>query len=291
MTLLLPLLAALAAAPVAPGAAVVVTRRAGLTEAQSAVLAQQVHAGLARAGVRPTLTPEEAIAKLPPLQITDRAFCDGRRDCVARLGVLLGVAVVVVVEVGRLGETVAMHLEAVDTGRGERLAQQDLLGTLDDLSAGKGVDLAAFAQAVTEKGQAPAEPAPAAAAPAAPLENRTPLATPAAAVAPGPDRAALRAAGFAVGGLGLAALGTAVAFGVLAKRSYDEADQSRDNAVRDRLRQTTATRMDVADSLYVVGGVALATGVVLAIVGLNAPAPVSLAPARGGASLVAGGSF
>ena len=287
----LPLLAALAATPAVPTAAVVVTRRAGMTPAQGAVLARRVHDALSQEeGLKMALSPDEALAKLPPLQITDRPLC-AKPDCLANLGVLLGVQVVVGLEVGQLGEAVALHLEAVTTDKAERVASQDLSGNLEALSAGRGMNLEQFASAIARS--APAQVAP---PPPPPVELHpapAPASAPPVAIEVSTNREAVRTTGWVFDGVGGACLVSALAVGLVAKKSYNAADAAAKSGQPgwQDLKDKTKRQMNAADALWGVGGAVAATGVVLTIVGWKMPATVTVTPVQGGAGVVASGTF
>jgi hypothetical protein len=262
-----------------------------MTPAQGAVLARRVHDALSQEeGIKMALSPEEALAKLPPLQITDRPLC-AKPDCLANLGVLLGVQVVVGLEVGQLGEAVALHLEAVTTDKAERVASQDLSGNLEALSAGRGMNLEQLASAIARS--APAQVAP---PPPPPVELHpapAPASAPPVAIEVSTNREAVRTTGWVFDGVGGACLVSALAVGLVAKKSYNAADAAAKSGQPgwQDLKDKTKRQMNAADALWGVGGAVAATGVVLTIVGWKMPATVTVTPVQGGAGVVASGTF
>lgn len=107
---LLVLLAALSASP--PPVAVTVSRRAGLSRPAALDVANQVAAALRSGGVQVALSPPEVSQRLKG--VTDPETCEGRAECLTLLATKLEVGVVVAVEIGAVGRSVAIHLEALE---------------------------------------------------------------------------------------------------------------------------------------------------------------------------------
>ena len=116
--------AALADRPIA----VLLTRRAGLTAPRALEIASEVAQGLANDGLAISLEPVAASERLGQSAVGDTARCEGRVDCIAGLGKLLGVQRVVGVDLAQVANETALHLVALDlTGAAPRQLAQDSL--------------------------------------------------------------------------------------------------------------------------------------------------------------------
>ena len=160
---LLTLLAALSgAASTSPSLAVVVVRRAALAKGAAADIATEVTAALQAAGVVVDTPPAAVAQKLKAAGLPESESCDGAKMCVMGMGGKLGVQVLVAIEVGALGKSVAIHLEALTIPDGKRLAQHDVLAQQDNLKKLAGVDGFAgrLQAALSSSTSASAEPKP-----------------------------------------------------------------------------------------------------------------------------------
>ena len=129
---LVTLLASLAAAPApaGPTATVLVVRRASLAKAAASDVASQVASALQSSGVPVELSPATAAQKLKQLGVESEA-CEGVKECVLALGSKLGVQMVVAIELGALGRSVAIHLDVLTVPEGRQMAQHDLVADQD----------------------------------------------------------------------------------------------------------------------------------------------------------------
>jgi hypothetical protein len=131
--LLLALFAALSgAAPAEPTIAVVVVRRAALPRAPATDVANQVAMALQSSGMAVGLPPDVVEQKLRKLGV-EAESCEGVKECVVAVGTKLGAQIIVAVELGALGKSVAIHLDAITIPEGKRLAQHDLIAQQDGL--------------------------------------------------------------------------------------------------------------------------------------------------------------
>ncbi len=150
------------------------------------------------------------------------------------------------------------------------------------------------------------EPAPAVAALPGPPEPVAPPVSPAPQPPPDDQGSALGTAGIVVGAVGIVAMGAGVGFAVAAKSDYDDAVESHCDEARGFCTQTGLDEQEsaramgnVATAVFVVGGVAAATGLVLWLVapsdstdepeGTAAPASLGVSVSAGG--LLATGTF
>jgi hypothetical protein len=113
-------------APPQPKLAVLVTQRAGLTDARAEALAAKVADVLSSKGVEIGRGPKESAQALSNagMKSTD---CQGKRGCISGLGRVLRVWAVLGVDLADLDGTLAVHLELIDSDRGDRLAQLDFV--------------------------------------------------------------------------------------------------------------------------------------------------------------------
>ena len=116
----------LAAGPGSPGtAAVVVSRRTGVSAEQALSLARELSAALARR-VSVPLSPDAAQKRLAALK-RDATACAGRLPCLGALGKDLGVDLVVGMNVSQIEKDRSVYFEAVATDDARRLAKQSFL--------------------------------------------------------------------------------------------------------------------------------------------------------------------
>jgi hypothetical protein len=277
---LLMLLASLASAqpPAPPTVAVLVVRRSVVTRAAAEEVASQVAQAVQAAGVAVALPPAVARKKLAEYGV-EAESCEGARECVASLGSKLGAQVVVAVELGSVGQSVAIHLEVSAMLDGRRLAKHDVLSQMDGLKKLSG--LGEFASRlkvavdtfVFESKTAPLPPPPVLPEPPHEITAVTPAeSVPAAAVEarPEPRTSPHSKTHYAVGG---AALGAAVAaaalgvgFGLRAKTAGAEWQQATTDTAWQDARNKARTSSQVATASWTVAGVLAAAGTVCFIV-------------------------
>jgi tetratricopeptide (TPR) repeat protein len=101
------------------------------------------------------------------------------------------------------------------------------------------------------------------------------------------SRRRMRIASFTVGGVGIAAAGVGVAFGVLANSSHTQFTQANTAADKDSFASTTRSRALIADVGYGAGVLALGAALLLYPKGKE-PGAVTLIPAPGGVGLAVG---
>ncbi|MBX7101940.1 MAG: hypothetical protein K1X89_29760, partial [Myxococcaceae bacterium] len=144
-------LAVAPAAGVDPVAVIVTSERMGAAEAADAV-ATQVHQALVREGWAQTLDVTASSERVKATGFADPRKCKGARSCVSKLAVLLGArAVVVSVDVGKLGGTLAIHLEAVAADDERSLEVTDVTAGTDLLAEKSALPVTLFARAVAAK--------------------------------------------------------------------------------------------------------------------------------------------
>ena len=104
-----------------------------------AVLTGRAHAVLKREGVGSLLEESASIEQLKLAGVTDPRSCQGARTCVARMAVILGPRTVVVgIDVGKAGASLAVIMEAVAADTGQALLTSEFevpIATYSDASA------------------------------------------------------------------------------------------------------------------------------------------------------------
>lgn len=105
---------------------VLVSGRQGVDKASANNLAEAVSAALARAGWAQATSPQAAAARLQ-LAGVDPASCEGRADCLGVMGQSFAPAIVVGVQVGRLGKRFAVQLTAVPAGAAVIVAEHSFI--------------------------------------------------------------------------------------------------------------------------------------------------------------------
>jgi hypothetical protein len=131
-----------------PVAVVQSSRRPG-AEAQAPKISQRVVDSLRREGVGELLEVARAAKELRALGFSDPRTCQGTQACLAKLAVLLGPhAIVVGVDVGRVGKTLAIHLDAVAADQEAPLASLDVSSSLDGWSDAMSAQIVVFARDV-----------------------------------------------------------------------------------------------------------------------------------------------
>lgn len=144
-------LAVLAAESRGPIAVVATSKRPG-TEAVGTKVASRVLELLEREGVGPLLDDAQATKLFKDASFPDPRTCNGGQKCVEKLAVLAGPrAVVVSVDVAKLGKSIAIHLEAIGAEGGEPLSSADVSAPIDAWKEQSAVGFITFARALKVK--------------------------------------------------------------------------------------------------------------------------------------------
>ncbi len=142
-------LAVLTAEERSPIAVVVASKRAG-AEAIAAKLATKVQGAVTAAGK--TALDDAAAVKLLKKDGVDPRTCNGATECLLKAALKLGPkAVVIGVDVGKIGKNLAIHLEAVAADNGETVAVTDISATADGWEPAATEPINAFVKQVVEK--------------------------------------------------------------------------------------------------------------------------------------------
>lgn len=132
----------------APVAVVMTSKRPGADKVAPKIAARVVDY-LKREKVDRLLDDAATVKELKALGFSDPRSCQGNRACVDKLAVLIGAhAVVVSVDVGKIGKTLAIHLEAVAADSPKSLATLDVSSSLDDWSDALSVPIVVFSRDV-----------------------------------------------------------------------------------------------------------------------------------------------
>lgn len=131
-----------------PVAVVLTSKRPG-AETLAPKISQRVVDSLKREGLTEVFDVARAAKELRALGFSDPRSCQGTRSCLAKLAVLLGPhAIVIGVDVGRVGKTLAIHLEAVAADQEAPLAALDVSSSLDGWSDAMSAPIVVFARDV-----------------------------------------------------------------------------------------------------------------------------------------------
>jgi hypothetical protein len=132
----------------APVAVVLTSKRPG-AEAVSQKIATRVFEVLKKEQIGGLLNAAQSAKELKANGFSDPRTCQGMRSCLTKLAILLGArAVVVGVDVGKVGKTLAIHLEAVAADQEQPLASLDVSSSLDGWSDAMSAPIAVFARDV-----------------------------------------------------------------------------------------------------------------------------------------------
>lgn len=254
----------------APVVAVVVSSKRAGAEPWAEELAARVHAALKREGAPNVLDDKSTALRIKEAGFSDARKCQGAISCLANLALLLGPkAVVVSIDVGKVGSRLAVHLEAT-TSEKASLASKDFVASVSNFVDESAVPIALFARELMARLPSPPKPATAqsVSSPDAPaniapeplsghpisasktkkpdlpvkVALESPLAVahePAAEIDGG--RTKPGTVPIALGGAAAASLGASVVFAVLAmqdKGAYDAARYELDGQVASRLSQS-----------------------------------------------------
>jgi hypothetical protein len=133
-----------------PVAVVVTSKRPG-AEASSAKIAARVYDVLKKENVSGLLNDAKATKELKANGFSDPKGCQGTRGCLTKLAVLLGAhAVVIGVDVGKVGKTLAIHLEAIAADQEKPLASLDVSSSIDGWSDAMSAPIVVFVRDVKE---------------------------------------------------------------------------------------------------------------------------------------------
>lgn len=268
-----------------PVAVVMTSKRPG-AETAAPKIAQRVFDSFKREGVVGLLDDAATAKELRAAGFSDPRSCQGTRACLSKLAILLGPrAVVVGIDVGKVGKTLAIHLEAVSADREESLGTLDVSSSLSGWSDAMSAPIVVFVRDVKAglelKKKAPADPPP-----TPPLEvarTDTPKKTE---LVPAPREDGLvnvveqgdgkppKVAAWVFAGSAAATAGVAVAFGVMsgnAKSQFDASLVDLGGGARGSTLPEDQARA-LANSANTNAAVALTSGIVSA--GLTAAAAI-----------------
>lgn len=228
------------AAEVRTPVAVVMTSKRPGAEAVAGKITQRVFDSLKREGVTGLLDDAAAVKELRSAGFSDPKTCQGTRACLSKLAILLGPkAVVVGVDVGKIGKTLAIHLEAVSADREESLATLDVSSSLNGWSDAMSAPIVVFVRDVKEGLELKKKVEVAEAPPTTPPLETAPTDSPKKTeLTPAPKEAPVsglveegggkppRVAAWLFAGSAAATAGVAVAFGVMSGSAKSQFDAS-----------------------------------------------------------------
>lgn len=220
-----------------PVAVVMTSKRPG-AETAAPKIAQRVFDSFKREGVVGLLDDAATAKELRAAGFSDPRSCQGTRACLSKLAILLGPrAVVVGIDVGKVGKTLAIHLEAVSADREESLGTLDVSSSLSGWSDAMSAPIVVFVRDVKAglelKKKTPGDPPP-----TPPLEvartdtpKKTELVPPPKAeglvnVVEQGDGKPPKVAAWVFAGGAAATAGVAVAFGVMSGNAKSQFDAS-----------------------------------------------------------------
>jgi hypothetical protein len=117
-----------------PVGVVLTSKRPG-AEAVSVKIATRVYDVLRKEGVGGLMNNAETTKELKASGFADPRTCQGTRACLTKLAILLGAkAVVIGVDVGKVGNTLAIHLDAIAADQEQPLASLDVSSSVDGWS-------------------------------------------------------------------------------------------------------------------------------------------------------------
>lgn len=131
---------------------VVLTSRRPNTDAFAPKIAVKVVEVLRREGVTDVRDDAKVTKELKAAGFSDPRSCNGGQTCSARLAVLLGPrAVLVAVDIGKVGKSLAIHLEAFAADQPDPLAVADLSAREDKWADQSLADITTFVRQLKEK--------------------------------------------------------------------------------------------------------------------------------------------
>ncbi|MEW5741255.1 MAG: hypothetical protein AB1938_20200 [Myxococcota bacterium] len=132
----------------APVAVVLTSKRPG-AEAVSQKIAGRVFDVLKKEQVGGLMNSAQSAKELKAAGYSDPRTCQGTRSCLTKLAILLGAhAVVIGVDVGKVGKTLAIHLEAIAADQEQPLASLDVSSSLDGWSDAMSAPIVVFVRDV-----------------------------------------------------------------------------------------------------------------------------------------------
>lgn len=135
----------------APVGVVLTSRRPG-TDALAPKIATRVVEILKREGIADVRDDARSTKELKAAGFSDPRTCNGGQTCSARLAVLLGAkAVLVAVDVGKVGKSLAIHLEAFAADQPEPLLAVDINAREDKWADQSLAEITKFARQVKER--------------------------------------------------------------------------------------------------------------------------------------------
>jgi hypothetical protein len=148
----LPLILALSmGANAGPVSVVVSSKRAGADQ-YAGKLATRVHQALTREGFSDALDDAATAKLVKGAGFSDARNCQGGQKCLQKLAVLVGPkAVIVGVDVGKVGKELAVHLEAISAVDASTLAVSDFTTGIDNYGDESAVPITLFVRALQSK--------------------------------------------------------------------------------------------------------------------------------------------
>lgn len=261
----------------APVAVVMTSKRPG-AEAVAPKIAQRVFDSFKREGVGGLLNDAASVKELKLAGFSDPKSCQGAKTCLSKLAILIGPrAVVVGIDVGKIGKTLAIHLEAVAADSEESLGTLDVSSSFDGWSDAMSAPIVVFVRDVKaglelKRKVEPPPPTPPLTTAQTDAPKKTDL-TPKAKPDPSNDLIEQpepgkppRVAAWVFAGGAVAAAGTAVAFGVLsgnAKAQFDASLVDIGNGMKGSTLPEAQARA-LADQANTNAAVAVTSGIVSA---------------------------
>jgi hypothetical protein len=264
MVLAARVVTAQSAAP--PLGVAIISDRPG-AQTMSETVAGQVHRALVREGAPDAVEAPAVSAQAREIGAAEPRSCKGMRSCAQNLAVLLGEkAMLITVDVGKLGATVVVRLEALQAGSEKPLEVSELTVDADGVGEKTAVPVTQFVRRVLQK-RAPAatggmviepwvEPYP---TPPPPPQVVEPVTSQ---EAPKPSRAPAVVATAVTAALAVAAVGFLVN-GLEAKGQYDRAREGMGSTLTLAQANALASRANVSFTVALAAGGAAAAGGVI----------------------------
>ncbi|MBK7862376.1 MAG: hypothetical protein IPJ65_27960 [Archangiaceae bacterium] len=146
------LLFAAAAAAQTPAVGVVIISDRPGAQAMSDTVAAQVQRALVREGVKDALEAPAVAAQVRATGAAEPRSCKGARSCAQNIAVLLGdKATVVTVDVGKLGGTAVVRLEALQAGNEKPLEVSEVSVEVDAVGEKTALPVTLFARKVAQR--------------------------------------------------------------------------------------------------------------------------------------------
>ena len=137
------------AADVRTPVGVVLTSKRPGAEAASVKIATRVYDVLKKEGVGGLMNNAQSTKELKANGFSDPRTCQGTRTCLTKLAILLGAkAVVIGVDVGKVGKTLAIHLDAIAADQEKPIASLDVSSSFDGWSDAMSAPIVVFVRDV-----------------------------------------------------------------------------------------------------------------------------------------------